>query len=214
MTNLNGKPLQDPRLYDVLQQLKSDIFLDMNCVKIGIIQEFFPITKTAIIKIAFKRTLPDGTVANYPLLVDCPIFTNQGGGGYLTLPVQAGDFCILLFSDRNIDAWFKIGGDAVPYDGRCHSLSDGMALVGVNPLGGGPLYAIGEALFSYEGAKFGIKNGKLTIQNAALLTLLTAMTGLIDTVKGISTIPGGGPLNAASLASLEAYKATFQALLY
>jgi hypothetical protein len=50
------------------------------------------------------------------------------------MPIAAGDQCLVLFSDRNIDSWFKTGGEAAPFDARCHDISDGIALVGVNAL--------------------------------------------------------------------------------
>lgn len=79
-----------------------------------------------------------------PVLLDCPILWQGGGGVTLTFPIKAGDECLVIFSSRCIDAWWQQGfvsGQAgVPVDGqqamdppdlRMHNLSDGFAIVGV-----------------------------------------------------------------------------------
>jgi len=127
-----NKTLQFPSLLDVLNGLKNDINISMNCVKIGIIDSFNQTIKSAVIQLVFKRTLPDDSIVSYPLLVDCPVFTLQGGGGAIQFPIVKGDTCIVLFSDRNIDNWFEDGSESAPFNQRCHDLSDGIALVGIN----------------------------------------------------------------------------------
>jgi len=42
--------------------------------------------------------------------------------------VNPGDACLVIFADRDIDAWLE-GGNEKP-SGRMHSLSDGFAFVG------------------------------------------------------------------------------------
>ena len=44
--------------------------------------------------------------------------------------VHEGDACLVIFADRDIDAWFESGEAEVPPSGRMHSLSDGFAFVG------------------------------------------------------------------------------------
>jgi hypothetical protein len=82
-----------------------------------------------------------------PVLLDCPILWQGGGGVTMTFPIKAGNECLVIFSSRCIDAWWQqgfIAGQAgVPVDGkqamdppdlRMHNLSDGFALVGVRSL--------------------------------------------------------------------------------
>lgn len=55
-----------------------------------------------------------------------------GGGDYAdTYPVAQGDECLLLVSDRSVDAWFDQGGVVDPVDVRRHNLTDAFALVGL-----------------------------------------------------------------------------------
>lgn len=129
---LADKNIMDPQLTDVLASFKLDVFRSLNCIKLGQVQSFEPISKTAVVQILFKRVLPDGTTSNYPLLVDVPVITLQGGGGAIQFPIAAGDQGLLFFCDRNIDAWFQTGSMAPPNNSRAHDLSDAFFLCGVN----------------------------------------------------------------------------------
>lgn len=219
--SVNGQTVQDPNLTDVLRRLKSDTLRTLNCVKVGVIDSFDPDKRTAMVQIAFKRVVPDpqnppnGTkLQSYPVLVDCPVVTIQGGGGALTFPIKQGDECLVLFSDANLDAWFKNGGEAAPFDGRVHDLSDGIVLVGLNSLANALAVAVvaGETALAFDGAKLGLKTGKLTLANETT-DLLTLLILFIDTLKTLQVV-GNIALTPASIAALEAFKLQFQTLLY
>ena len=54
----------------------------------------------------------------------------------LTFPVSEGDQCLLIFSQRSIDNWHKLGGIQDPVEDkypRAHSLSDAIAILGLIP---------------------------------------------------------------------------------
>lgn len=129
---LADKNIIDPHLTDVLASFKLDVFRSLNCVKPGRVQSFDPESKTVVVRILFKRVLPNGSTGEYPVLVDVPVMTLQGGGGYIQFPIAAGDQGLLFFCDRNIDAWFQTGSDAPPNDARAHDLSDAFFFCGVN----------------------------------------------------------------------------------
>lgn len=208
------KTVQAPDLTDALYSLRSEIFRSLNCVRIGLIQSFNPTRKTAEVQILIKQVLPNGNTVSYPLLVDCPVFTLQGAGGGIEMPIAKGDQCIILFSDRNIDAWFKNGSEAAPFDDRCHDLSDGIVLVGLNALTSTlEDYADDEIKLFWGGAKIGINDTDLiTIRNQTT-SLLTVINGLIDVIAALQVNPTVA-LNSASIAALNAYKTTVAALLY
>lgn len=158
------KSIIEPDLVETLSVLKEDIFATLNCVKVGKIASFDETKKTAQVQLLFKRVLPDGTTQSHPLLVDCPVFTLQGGGGFLQFPIAPDDQCIVLFSDRNLDAWFSSGAEAAPFDRRCHDLSDGICLVGLNSLASAlPAPATDAARLSYAGSLIELKDGIVTI---------------------------------------------------
>jgi hypothetical protein len=213
MTPIN-KTLLNPNFTDTLFSLKDDIFRSLNCVRVGEIQSFDGVKKTAEVQILTKRVLPNGKVQSYPLLVDCPVFTLQGGGGAIEMPITKGDQCIILFSDRNLDAWYKNGSEAAPFDSRTHDLSDGIVLVGLTALTSTLAdYTDEELKIIYGGAKIAINNlDQITIRNQTT-SLLTLLDGLIDVIAGI-TDANNVPLSGTSIAALAAYKTVLATFLY
>lgn len=228
-----GLSLQEPKLYDVLAALKTQILINLNCVKIGRIVTFYPATHTADVQILFRRVMKNGATASYPTLLNCPVFTAQGGGASMQFPIAAGDTCIVLFADRNIDNWYLNGNEQPPIDGRLHDPSDGIVLVGLNwktdttiP----PVSTTEARLILSDGTtKVGLQSGKITVQNATG-SLLTSLTNLTTAVKDLIIVLNtltttGGPttqtISAATVAALVpvtaelvAVQTTLNALLY
>ena len=222
----------DPTLEDILPMLKSDVFKSMRCVGIGKIQKVDGTRKTLEIQIVFKRVTANDEVRSFPLLIDVPFVTVQGGGVAVQMPVAAGDDCLVFFADRNIDAWFRSGQESVPFDGRAHDASDGIALVGLNslqsnlvanPTDEGRIISgqakvgvtqSGDEAFVVQGdARLSAKSGKIEIKNTAT-DLLTAIQGLITAIEGVTVQgPGTYPLTTAAIAALDAQKTIFQGLL-
>lgn len=134
-----SKTINRPDLVTVLDNLKRDIFFEMNCVNIGIVQEFDETNQTAKVRLALKRVesvAPDGTqtLKERPILLQCPVHILSGGDGYITFPISAGDECIVLFNDREIDNWWNTGEVSAPSTSRFHDASDALVIVGVRSL--------------------------------------------------------------------------------
>ena len=66
---------------------------------------------------------------NLPLLINVPICFPCGGNFNVTLPVQAGDECLIIFASRCIDAYWTSGGVQKPQEIRMHDLSDGLCIL-------------------------------------------------------------------------------------
>lgn len=100
----------------------------------GIIQSFDPTTQTVSVQPALTENIlnPDlsNSSVNLPLLVDVPIVLPRAGGYVLTMPVQKGDECLIIFADSCIDAWFSYGGVQNQLEKRRHDLSDSFCLLG------------------------------------------------------------------------------------
>lgn len=103
----------------------------------GIIQSFDPEKMTVTVQPSIQAVLrssdPQGTISyvTMPLLVDCPVCFQGGGGFTATFPLREGDECLVVFASRCIDAWWQSGGVQPPAEIRMHDLSDGFALPGV-----------------------------------------------------------------------------------
>lgn len=78
----------------------------------------------------------DGEPVQLPEFVDVPVLVLQGGGSYTAYPVAVGDYALLIFTERCFDRWWAGQDYQPPPELRMHDYSDGVALVGLNPLAG------------------------------------------------------------------------------
>ena len=134
------KQLNIPSQKTILDELKSDILVNMNCVNIGRIEAFDASDQTASISLSIKsiETIDVNGIKvlkERPLLQKCPCVVLTGGDSHLTFPIKVGDTCLVMFNDREIDSWFEEQeGGVYPRSERKHDLSDAIALVGIRNL--------------------------------------------------------------------------------
>jgi hypothetical protein len=76
----------------------------------------------------------DGVNIQLPEFVDVPVLFMQGGGSYTTYPIAVGDYALLIFTERCFDRWWGGQDYQSPPELRMHDYSDGIAIVGINPL--------------------------------------------------------------------------------
>ena len=223
-----------PNLRSLLDAFKQEVFFDLNCHAVGTITAFNATLQTASVQISIPRVvggrltpgpLPTdpprwvgGKVVPYPLLTDCPVFVPSGGGAALTFPIAAGDPCLVLFNDRDIDNWFTTGNSTPPNSARMHSLSDGLVLVGVrskaNPLAN---YSTTDAQLRCGGGAVGVgPNSKVDIHSSAG-SLLDALNGTITSLDALCSAlvawvdTRGDTPNPATIAAINAVKSDFDA---
>lgn len=85
--------------------------------------------------IPFRRNNPEtGVVDAYQPdpISNVPVYFPEGSGSVSTYPLEVGQRCILIMSDRALDAW-KAGGSGAPLDLRRFDLSDAFCLPGGRP---------------------------------------------------------------------------------
>lgn len=132
ITTQDRKQAHTPDLAEFMSLRLREFKAEINCCQVGTIQSFDETTQTASVSINIFRVVENKT-SRYPVLVNVPVLVSGGAGGQVTIPITAGDPCIVLFCDRNIDAWALNGIEAAPASERMHDLSDGIAIVGVRP---------------------------------------------------------------------------------
>ncbi len=119
-TQLTNKP----NLLQLLKSATNKNAAELNCTKIGIIQEFYPESLTVKVLIAHKKLMglnPDGSqiLKDYPPIYAKVCYCNP----FVSYPIKQGDECVLLFSDRELESWF-INGDVNPQNyPRMHNLT-------------------------------------------------------------------------------------------
>lgn len=106
--------------------LKKEIFSSLHCALPGIVESFDPETQTASVRPALKRSAS----VSLPVIPDVPVFFPGGAGSGITWPVTAGDECLLIFADFDIDRWFEAGEASEPDSARQHAVADAFAFVG------------------------------------------------------------------------------------
>ena len=96
-----------------IRALKKEILSSLHCALPGIVESFDDSSGTASVRLA---------LSGMPILQDVPVFVCN--------EVSVGDACLVIFADRDTDAWFDGEDGAEPASGRMHSLSDAFAFVG------------------------------------------------------------------------------------
>ena len=196
---------QQPELIDVLNEMQRNIFLTMNCHAIAQIKKFNPANQTVEAQLAYKKAYfekdPNSSqfvekTRDYAALVDCPVIVMSGGAAALTMPIQAGDYCLILFNDRDIDAWWATGQiNQAPTTARLHSFTDAIALVGLFPKTE-PItsYDTARAVLRNGNASVGVSTDKVQIKNSTddLKTILTDLITAITTTPLIATTGASG----------------------
>lgn len=100
----------------------------------GIITAFDAASCTATVQPAIREVLADenGNAVHItlPELLDVPVVMPHAGSYSITLPVTAGDECLVIFADMCIDAWWQSGDVQNQMEQRRHDLSDAFAILG------------------------------------------------------------------------------------
>lgn len=110
--------------------LKKEIFSSLHCAMPGVVESFDAATQTASVRPALKHSS-----ATLPVIRDVPVYFPGGAASGITWLIVAGDECLLIFADFDIDHWFENGEAREPISDRMHDLPDAFAFVGFRSRG-------------------------------------------------------------------------------
>ena len=102
----------------------------IRCALPGIVVSFDATRQVVSVLPAIKEHV-NGDDVPLPQLDDVPILLPRCGLGALTMPVQAGDECLLIFNDLCIDSWWQSGGVQSRMLPWRHQIGDAVALIGI-----------------------------------------------------------------------------------
>ena len=172
----NSVQQSQPNLASLLELFKGNLMMQLNCHQVGEIVSFDPSTQTAEVQIKMMKT-QNGELKDYAILLDCPCIVLSGGKGRLTLPITAGDSCLVLFNDRDIDNWFAGGQKMQPRTERMHNYSDAIALVGLRNLQNKITdYLADGTELKYGGSTMKLQDDKVTVTNGTSTVVMDSRT--------------------------------------
>lgn len=198
----NGKVPKDLR--DLFDDFKLEIFEDFNCHRLAKIVSFDKTTQTAVVQPVGKKQIPDGRALSYPQLQDVLVYFAQGGGAFLEFPITKGDLCVVLFNDSDLDVYWSSQNDALPNTYRMHSLSDGIAIVGLNT-------KISPLPLEQNGVKLNGGVHKVDVKNTAQ-SMAARIGALFDLFTTANFTTYGSPSNQAMSPTTQAAFAAEKAL--
>lgn len=219
MSKLRGIAKSSINNIYMLELNKSATMASINCHSVGKIIKFYPDTQTADIQMQ-QIIQNEDELLTPTILVNVPIFIYGGVNSHITLPNLEGSTCILMFMDRNIDAFLETGEMYVPSTNRLHNITDCIALC--------TFKTNADPISDYDNNALTLKNNnsiiklykdKIKIANASQ-NLLTLVNEFVDTCSNI-TITGQtsdgksvtGGLTQDSKDALANIKTKFQELL-
>lgn len=216
-------PIAKPTVDSTLDRFKMEIFKELNCHKVGVIQSFDAAKQTASVQLVdFINlfTINGALTLPYSLLIHCPIIIMKNKGGGLTSPVRVGDECLVFFNDTNLDNWQVNGGQQQQATQRAHNITDAIAIVG--------LHSYVNSVAEYNNAATeldfistgGVRQGKISLDakvgiSNATQDLKTLIDSLLITLKNLKTVNGVAeyPIDATTSAALDVAITNFDALL-
>lgn len=184
----------------------------LNCHNVGKIVDFDASKQTCTIELMQLKQFSNEIIIPAPL-TEVPLIIYGCGDATITLPNPVGSTCLVLFLDRNIDAFIQTEEQYVPDTTRMHDFSDCVAITTfktlVNPIQNYDENSISinyqnlvsDVLYYSTIKNFGnsielkVENGintsvievsdKIKLQNTAQ-NLLILITTLINTIKAIT----------------------------
>ncbi len=210
-----------PDLTSLLKLHQKNTMERINCIQIGKIKSVSE-KQSCEVELQLKKLVPDHLSPNgvkeafLTVLVDCPYFVLSGGTSYIDLPIKTGDYCLVLFNDTNIDLWWTQEQVGIPANSRSHSLSDGVAIVGISPstqartMDGDKVRIIGKSGAKSStlspAARVGDEVKMTSKEDPAMIQFMSTVVSCLQTLATTPTPPGvppGAPF-APLLASLSA----------
>ncbi len=121
------------RLTDIIADAIGEALSNLHTAtiaKVTAVQE-----KTISVQPVINRVI-DGRSIQLPQFTKVPPLFMQGGGSYTAHPIAVGDYCLLILTERCFDRWYSGADFQDPAEFRMHDYSDGIAIVGINPIAG------------------------------------------------------------------------------
>ena len=118
---------------EVMKVLQERISSSVRVAMPGIIENYDFKECRASIKIDMQELYRNDTSVDYPVIFNVPVIFPRCGGAEITMPVNRGDTCLVMFMDRDIKSWVLGASGTKPETRRMHHLNDAVAIMGLSP---------------------------------------------------------------------------------
>jgi len=165
-------------IVNLLKKIKDNVAGSIRVCMPGKIEEYDFKTQKASVKVDMQELYDNGITIDYPVIPSVPVVFMASGGAFITMPVNRGDTCMLVFVDRDMSNWLLGGGGQKPNSTRKHTLSDAIAIMGLTDYKQ-PARATNnsDVVISYSGSVITIKpDGVLNIQTTKEINITAAET--------------------------------------
>ncbi len=126
-----------PTEADTISAAIESALIDVHVALPGQVQSYDAATQTATIELQVQRVLPQGinfVTESLPVLENVPVQFQRTNTHIMTLPLAAGDYGLVIFSEMSIDQWRSKGDNTSPGDIGRHTLTGGVFQPGLMPL--------------------------------------------------------------------------------
>lgn len=198
-------------LEDLLALWRRHVELDLRVCMPGHVTAYNPTTQRATIQLGLLpvRFVEDVPTPQGPIVLpNVPVLNIGGSLGYVSFQLVPGDSGIVVFSDRCMAEWLKLGEPVDPVNYRTHALGDGVFIPGVRAtpdvitpptdLTGtvveGPLVSVGRLA-----TQFALRGTSLAATATSLAATLAAIPNAVE-----PTAPSAATLANANKAAILA----------
>jgi len=133
------------RIEDAVEQTVESRIRRMHVAGPGRVKKYDAQTRTVDIEPMIVPPLPEGTDeddgdedAPLPVLMNVPVMFPRAGGVEITLPVQAGDTMLIVWTDWDLGRWRASGDKRRPISTAKHGVSGAVAIPGLYPSNASP----------------------------------------------------------------------------
>jgi len=121
------------KLFDLLQLSFNSFMSNIHTAIPGKIESYNAIKKQAEVKPLIKKQFEESNL-EYPVISNVPVMLPGNEESVISIPLQKGDGCLILFSEVSLERYLSSSGEIVEVgDVRKFSLSDAICIPGLGP---------------------------------------------------------------------------------
>ena len=141
----------------------------------GIVHAYDAATRRATVQPAIDMLTTDGRTIPRPLVANVPVVAPAGGGWSVSLPLEAGDPVLLVFSQRGLTGFKRAHERAAPDADRLMAMGDAIAIPGFGPISITEVSTDGIVLQSNDGTEYiALEPGGVRIKTSGIVAIESA----------------------------------------